>query len=74
MMLPITANLLQAVVAIARDAGAAIMQIYNSGESARLADKSDSSPLTLADLAAHRLIVQRLKELTPNVLVVSEED
>lgn len=74
MMLPITANLLQAVVAIARDAGAAIMQIYNAGEGSRLADKSDSSPLTLADLAAHRVIVAGLNALTPDVLVVSEED
>ena len=73
-MTAITKELLKAVVAIARDAGLAIMQIYNSGESARLADKSDSSPLTLADLAAHRVIVAGLNALTPDVLVVSEED
>lgn len=73
-MTPITKELLQAVVAIARDAGLAIMQIYNSGEATRLANKSDSSPLTLADLAAHRVIVAGLTALTPNVLVVSEED
>ena len=73
-MTAITKELLQAVVAIARDAGLAIMQIYNSGDSARLADKSDSSPLTLADLAAHRVIVAGLNALTPDVLVVSEED
>jgi 3'(2'), 5'-bisphosphate nucleotidase len=35
--------------------------------------KADASPLTAADLRAHRLIVERLRELTPELPVLSEE-
>jgi 3'(2'), 5'-bisphosphate nucleotidase len=61
---------------IASDAAAAVLKIYQdvSPSSVRLADKSDASPLTQADLAAHHLIVDRLAELTPDIPVVSEED
>jgi 3'(2'), 5'-bisphosphate nucleotidase len=58
------------------DAGAALMQIYQDvtlGQ-AQLADKPDASPLTMADLASHHLIVERLAVLTPDIPVVSEED
>jgi 3'(2'), 5'-bisphosphate nucleotidase len=36
--------------------------------------KADQSPLTLADMRAHEVIVQGLKELTPEIPVLSEED
>ena len=35
--------------------------------------KTDSSPLTLADMAAHKIIVQGLSELTPDIPITSEE-
>ncbi|MFM7707290.1 MAG: 3'(2'),5'-bisphosphate nucleotidase CysQ, partial [Gammaproteobacteria bacterium] len=35
--------------------------------------KGDASPVTAADLAAHRLIVDALRRLTPDVPVLSEE-
>jgi 3'(2'), 5'-bisphosphate nucleotidase len=57
---------------IARAAGAEIMQVYSSGDfGTRI--KTDNSPLTEADLRAHRLIVGRLETLTPDVPVLSEE-
>lgn len=61
---------------IALDAGAAVMQIYESQSSidAQLASKSDASPLTKADLASHHLIIDRLKHLPHTIPVVSEED
>jgi 3'(2'), 5'-bisphosphate nucleotidase len=61
---------------IAADAGEAVMRIYQefSPTVAQLADKSDASPLTMADLAAHHLIVDRLADLTPEIPVVSEEE
>jgi 3'(2'), 5'-bisphosphate nucleotidase len=61
---------------IAADAGAAVMRIYQeySPTAAQLADKPDDSPLTMADLAAHHLIIDRLAGLTPEIPVVSEED
>jgi len=58
-------------VTIARDAGAAILTIYHAGFSVE--QKQDNSPLTEADLAAHKLILQRLKILTPDIPVLSEE-
>lgn len=35
--------------------------------------KSDGSPLTQADITAHNIIVKRLKELTPETPIISEE-
>jgi 3'(2'), 5'-bisphosphate nucleotidase len=65
-------ELLGRVADIARRAAREILEVYNSGEfSASL--KADSSPLTAADLRAHRLIVASLKALTPGLPVLSEE-
>ena len=56
---------------IARDAGAAIMEIYAGEFNVEL--KGDSSPLTCADRASHRLIVDGLKAATPGIPILSEE-
>ena len=56
---------------LARDAGAAIMQIYVQDFAVGL--KEDRSPLTAADMAAHHLIVDGLARLTPGIPVLSEE-
>jgi len=58
-------------VNIARDAGAAILTIYDAGFNVE--EKEDKSPLTDADLASHNLILQRLAKLTPDIPVLSEE-
>ncbi|MGA7596015.1 MAG: 3'(2'),5'-bisphosphate nucleotidase CysQ [Gallionella sp.] len=63
---------LQQVVRIAHRAGAAIMAVYQRGEAGETA-KADNSPLTLADLAAHRIIVGELAGLTPDIPILSEE-
>ena len=65
-------ELLARVAAIARRAGREILEIYASGQLASTA-KADASPLTAADLRAHRLILESLHELTPEVPVLSEE-
>ena len=57
---------------IARAAGAEIMQVYSSGDFGTTS-KTDSSPLTEADLRAHNLIVANLDMLAPGVPVLSEE-
>jgi 3'(2'), 5'-bisphosphate nucleotidase len=57
--------------AIARTAGNAIMKVY-AGEFA-VERKDDNSPLTAADLAAHRAIIDGLHVLTPQIPVLSEE-
>jgi 3'(2'), 5'-bisphosphate nucleotidase len=56
---------------IARDAGAAIMEIYAGEFNIEL--KGDDSPLTCADRASHRVIVAGLSAATPEIPVLSEE-
>jgi len=65
------ADLARACCALARDAGAAIMRVY-AGDFA-VEHKQDDSPLTAADLAAHRIIVAGLRAHTPAIPVLSEE-
>lgn len=67
-------KLLPRLVDLAREAGAAIMAVYTGMPAAAARIKDDGSPLTQADLAAHRLIARGLAELTPDIPVVSEED
>lgn len=62
---------LNAVIAIAKAAGDAIMQVYSTDFN--VIKKSDNSPLTQADVAAHNLIVDALKGLTPDIPSLSEE-
>jgi 3'(2'), 5'-bisphosphate nucleotidase len=59
------------LVAVAREAGDAILEIYNRDFA--VYEKKDKSPLTDADLAAHKVITGRLAELTPEIPVLSEE-
>jgi len=61
----------EGVIAIARDAAAAILRIYDSEFIVQR--KHDNSPLTAADLAAHHCIVDGLARLTPDIPVLSEE-
>lgn len=64
--------LLERVIGIARRAGTEILEVYAS-QDAGVSIKADDSPLTLADLRAHRLIVESLHALTPGIPVLSEE-
>jgi len=63
--------MLPQVVEIARAAADSILQVYE--QDFAVAQKEDRSPLTEADMAAHRLIVSRLGALTPEIPVLSEE-
>jgi 3'(2'), 5'-bisphosphate nucleotidase len=62
---------LESVEGIAVDAGREILEIYERDFAVE--HKGDGSPLTEADRAAHRLIVARLGELSPDIPVLSEE-
>ncbi|HWS76744.1 MAG TPA: 3'(2'),5'-bisphosphate nucleotidase CysQ [Thermomonas sp.] len=65
-----------AVIALAREAAAAILAVYDSASfesDAAIEHKDDRSPLTAADLASHRCIVDGLRVLTPAIPVLSEE-
>jgi 3'(2'), 5'-bisphosphate nucleotidase len=65
-------ELLAGMAKIAREAGRAILDVYESADF-EIESKADDSPLTAADLAAHNLIVAGLAELAPDIPVLSEE-
>jgi 3'(2'), 5'-bisphosphate nucleotidase len=63
---------LLSVLDIARAAGDAVLDIYQSDDfGERL--KSDASPLTEADLASHEIISRGLDNLEPRLPILSEE-
>jgi 3'(2'), 5'-bisphosphate nucleotidase len=70
-MQPAPHLLLTEVVALAREAGVAILDVY-AGEF-DVTRKGDDSPLTVADLRANRIITEGLAHLTPGIPIVSEE-
>ena len=67
----VTPHLRDSVIALAKQAGAAIMEVY-AGKF-EVASKQDASPLTIADLRAHEIITAGLKKITPQWPVLSEE-
>jgi 3'(2'), 5'-bisphosphate nucleotidase len=64
-------DLLPAVEKLARQAGAAILKLYQSGTPTIV--KKDGSPVTAADLASDAILRPGLATLTPSIPVVSEE-
>jgi 3'(2'), 5'-bisphosphate nucleotidase len=64
-------DLLPAVETLARQAGAAILKLYQSGTPTIV--KKDGSPVTAADLASDAILRPGLGALTPSIPVVSEE-
>ena len=69
---PITPVFIELLIDLARRAGDEIMAIYVNKGSYQVEQKTDESPLTAADLAAHRLISAELPQLLP-LPVISEE-
>lgn len=64
-------GLLDPLLALARRAADEIMAVY--GTEFAVDVKADDSPLTEADARAHRVLVEGLTELTPDLPVLSEE-
>ena len=64
-------TLLTEVRQIAYEAGRNIMEIYERGFSVE--EKADHTPVTEADFAAHRVILNGLQALTPDIPILSEE-
>ena len=64
-------KLLAPLLDIARSAGEQIMRVYGTAFSVDV--KADQSPVTDADLAAHKVILADLKRITPDLPVLSEE-
>lgn len=63
--------MLQSLIYTAQRAGGAIMAVYATEFAVR--DKPDASPVTLADEAAERIILEDLATIAPGVPVVAEE-
>jgi 3'(2'), 5'-bisphosphate nucleotidase len=60
------------LMALARAAGSAILEIYNRQDAPAVQIKSDASPVTAADLAAHDVLMSGLPRLL-NIPIISEE-
>lgn len=64
-------TLLEPVIKIAYQAGKQIMEIYDQDFSVE--HKTDKTPVTEADMAAHHVIDEGLAALTPELPILSEE-
>ena len=65
-------QLIKPLSEIVSTAGKAILEIYNSDF--LVTTKNDQSPLTKADLRSHHIIVDGLKDITPSIPIISEEN
>jgi 3'(2'), 5'-bisphosphate nucleotidase len=63
--------MLESLIYTAQRAGGAIMSVFATGFAVR--DKADASPVTAADEAAEKIILEDLAELAPDIPVVAEE-
>ena len=63
--------MIETIIKLAKKAGAATLKFYT--EDMDVTSKKDDSPLTKADLASHHIIVDGLRELTPDIPIISEE-
>ncbi|MCV6623669.1 MAG: 3'(2'),5'-bisphosphate nucleotidase CysQ [Cellvibrionaceae bacterium] len=67
------ADLNQRLIDIGLEAGQAILEIYYQQGEIEINHKGDDSPVTQADLAAHKVICAALAEFSPEIPVLSEE-
>ncbi len=63
--------MIEELIKISGEAGKAILTYYQEGMEVEY--KRDDSPLTKADVAAHHVIVDGLRKLTPEIPIISEE-
>jgi 3'(2'), 5'-bisphosphate nucleotidase len=63
---------LEPIVNIAKEAGDAIMKIYQKDFEVEY--KDDKSPLTQADITSNEIICSSLEKLYPNIPIISEEN
>lgn len=60
------------IIKIARKAGLAVMEIYKEDDLG-VEMKEDNSPVTIADLQSNKIIEEGLKQLSPEIPLLSEE-
>ena len=66
-------QLLKPVLALAEQAGEAVMKIYTQAVKTDVCLKADHTPVTAADLISHEILTKGLQLLTPGIPVISEE-
>lgn len=66
-------DLLELAKKVAIEAGEAVLSIYDKGDYDAY-QKDDNSPVTSADYLANDIINKRLKEATPDIPILSEEN
>lgn len=64
---------LESIISASRDAGDAIMKIYDQDDRG-IETKGDDSPLTRADLAANKILCDILEDIAPEIPIISEEN
>ncbi len=57
---------------IIKEASSKVMEIY-SLEDVEIIDKQDGSPVTKADHESNEIIIKGLRDLDPNIPILSEE-
>lgn len=65
--------LLDSVLELCRQAGGEILKVYNQPQAVEVIRKADSSPVTEADFAGHRVLCAGLEKLLDSVPILSEE-
>jgi 3'(2'), 5'-bisphosphate nucleotidase len=65
--------MLDALIDIAKEAGVAIMAIYDAVDGPAAREKGDGSPVTLADEQAELVILTALAKVAPWIAIVAEE-
>jgi 3'(2'), 5'-bisphosphate nucleotidase len=70
-MSPTLEEILPSIIRLTDEAGDTIMDIFRSGFEVR--NKDDNSPVTEADEASERIIIEGLKALAPAIPIVAEE-
>jgi len=68
----IKSELIEQLIEISKEAGKAILEVYNTDFDYEI--KKDLSPLTTADTLSNNIICKRLKALTPEIPILSEEN
>ena len=68
----IKSELIEQLIEISKEAGKAILEVYNTDFDYQI--KEDLSPLTKADTLSNHIICERLKALTPDIPILSEEN
>ncbi len=67
-------TILPDVIKIAKEAGDAILHIYEHSKDIGIQSKSDDSPLTVADTTANKIICDGLEQLSLQFPIISEEN